>query len=366
METVDLTDQLGKERQDTTQAYVNWVKENYPAQGQERFVQPFIPPDVKEDKTLDMLARYLLYRDAGMNILLDGRTGTGKTTLVEYIAHNRGEPLNQIPADENFSYGDAVGMPMKTSSGDFVFQPGPLLRFLLFKGDLLIDEISNVQPKLGTALHGVLQGKPIEVTNTQYGFVSLNTTPGEHHITATANFYYKKPRFDRATLQRWIFMDVPYLDDDIFKKSLMKEYQHPKSFKEYDGMINHLYPWKQEGFIHPMDTDLRWRKIVDEEVVQALADLCGDLREAITSSDKFAGQTLDTSGSTYKRILSFYSPFIDTKSFEDIVNENLTNPITAEYPEFIAEKRKLKENVASLIEKYSSKLFKQREHHGIS
>lgn len=363
MKTVD-SGHIQKEKLDSTQEYVQWVKDQYPAQGQERFVQPFVPPDVNEDKTLDMLARYLLYRDAGMNILLDGRTGTGKTTLVEYVASQRGEPLNQIPAEENFTYGDAIGMPMETSSGGIVFQPGPLLRFLIFEGDLLIDEISNIQPKLGTALHGVLQGKPIEVTNTQYGFVSLNTIPGKHHITGTANFHYKKPRFDRATLQRWIFMDVPYLEDSFFKQNLMGEHQKNKSFDDYDEMMNQLYPWKQDEFIHPMDTDLRWKPLVDNDTAQTLGDLCCELRKTITSSDKFAN-SLDTSGSTYKRILSFYSPFIDSRSFEDIVNENLVNPVTAEYPDFMEERIDLKKTVSSIIQKYAPKLFKHRGDYGL-
>jgi len=342
----------------STQKYVNWVKENYPRDVPAKKGIQFIPPDYKEGKTLDMLARFLLYTDSGHNVILNGVTGTGKTTLLEYIAGEKQKPIHLVPPVKELKYSDVVGCLMETSGKEFVHLPGPLTRFLVFGGYLGFDEMANLNSRIAISLHGLLQGKSIEISNTQYGPIELTPEHGTHKIVGTGNFAYQKPQFNRATLQRCIFMDVNPLSDDLFKKDLLGETASTKSMEMYERLLQHLYPWKYAVNTSLSTARYGWVRAVKGgvEKQEALATMCTDLRKEVVSFKGFGNDTLDVSNAAFKRIISLYTPKLGIESFIDIVLENLANPISVEYARRDAQKEEFNAWIAKSVKKFAPTL----------
>jgi len=350
-----------------TQKYIDWVKNNFPHESKIKSFNNFIPPDLNEvkneEKTLDMLARFLLYTNSGYNVILDGVTGTGKTTLIEYVAQKENKPLHLIPPVKELRYSDVVGTLMEDHEGKFNYMPGPLVRFLIFGGYLGFDEMANLNSRIAIALHGLLQNKPIEVSNTQYGTINLSPSYKTHVVVGTGNFKYQKPQFNRSTLQRCVFIDVPPLNNELFINDLKSNDQHEIKFNQYEELLDQMYPWKQDSSIHPTTIDYGWLNVIDDGLKKRddLLSLCLELREKASDFKEFSSSGLDVSNSIFKRILSLYSPNMGTESFKDIVSENLVNPIAVEYTQMDKQKMMFQEIIYNTINKYSSRLFQSDE-----
>lgn len=345
---------------DPTSQYIQWVKENYPVQLITREVKPFIPPDGKEGKTLDMLARFLLYTHAGINVILNGKTGTGKTTLLEYVAKQQGEPLHTVPPVAEIQYRDAVGDLMEDPQKNIVLAPGPLTTFLIHGGYLGFDEMPNIPAKLAVAFHNVLQGKEIKL-NTQYGPVVLVPKYGNHKIVGAGNFAYQKPHFNPATLQRLAFINVPTLPNELFEMDVKGLHSQGKPFGEYLDLLKKTHPWVFEDDVQ-RNGDYKWTTYVKDgnKKLEALTDMSRELREAITRFDEF-GQHPDVSPATFKRVIALYSPNIGEAGLRDIVTENVINPIAVQFPHMHEERERFASVVYRIMEKYYSTLVPSKK-----
>jgi hypothetical protein len=102
-------------------------------------------------------------REAKQYVLLYGEPGCGKTALVEA---SFGEDLYTILGSGDTELSDFIGGYVQTPSGGFEWVDGVLVKALSEGKPLLIDEIGVIDPKVLTAVYGLMDGRQ-ELTITQ-------------------------------------------------------------------------------------------------------------------------------------------------------------------------------------------------------
>lgn len=95
-------------------------------------------------------------RDNSDYVLLYGAPGCGKTALVEAAF---GEELHTILGTGDTEVADLVGGYVQTISGGFEWVDGPLLKAAESGQPLLIDEIGLIDPKVLSAVYGLMDGR---------------------------------------------------------------------------------------------------------------------------------------------------------------------------------------------------------------
>jgi hypothetical protein len=95
-------------------------------------------------------------RTKNQYVLLYGAPGCGKTALVEAAY---GEELHTILGTGDTEVSDLVGGYVQTISGGFEWIDGPLLKAAEKGEPLLIDEIGLIDPKVLSAVYGLMDGR---------------------------------------------------------------------------------------------------------------------------------------------------------------------------------------------------------------
>jgi len=116
-------------------------------------------------------------RKAKHYVLLYGAPGCGKTALVEGAF---GEELETIIGSGDTELSDFIGGYVQTPSGGFEWIDGALVRAVEQGKALLIDEIGLIDPKVLSAVYGLMDGRD-EITITQ--------NPERGTIKAKEGFY---------------------------------------------------------------------------------------------------------------------------------------------------------------------------------
>lgn len=116
-------------------------------------------------------------RKAKHYVLLYGAPGCGKTALVEGAF---GEELETIIGSGDTELSDFIGGYVQTPSGGFEWIDGALVRAVEHGKVLLIDEIGLIDPKVLSAVYGLMDGRD-EITITQ--------NPERGTIKAKEGFY---------------------------------------------------------------------------------------------------------------------------------------------------------------------------------
>jgi hypothetical protein len=102
-------------------------------------------------------------RGAGQYVLLYGAPGTGKTALVEGAFPDE---LYTILGSGDTELADFIGGYVQTPSGGFEWVDGALVKSAEQGKVLLIDEIGLIDPKVLSAVYGLMDGRK-EITITQ-------------------------------------------------------------------------------------------------------------------------------------------------------------------------------------------------------
>jgi MoxR-like ATPase len=96
-------------------------------------------------------------RDNGLNLLLMGNTGSGKTMLpMAYAAQNK-LPYYSVPCDVSIDPTALFGKMMPgTKVGEFEWSDGPVTELVRYGGVLNISEINFMPPKIAASLYSLL------------------------------------------------------------------------------------------------------------------------------------------------------------------------------------------------------------------
>jgi nitric oxide reductase NorQ protein len=98
----------------------------------------------------------MAYSVAGVkNTLLIGPAGTGKSTLVEYMAQEVGAPLITVSCDLELDKTELLGRP-EIKEGDTHWVDGPVTEAMRKGYWLVFDEVNMAKPEVMSVLHAIL------------------------------------------------------------------------------------------------------------------------------------------------------------------------------------------------------------------
>lgn len=180
---------------------------------------PFIP---KADEAYqfreDLLRALMIWHSgiAGRNLLIQGPTGAGKSSLAEQFCNRLRIPLYRVPCHARSEFSEFTGQLTVKADGSTEFVYGALPRAMREGAVLLFDEFNFVPPGATGALNTVLDGGPLLLPET--GEV-IEPHP-DFRIAATGNAvdggddavaYRGIQRMNLALIQRFLTVKVDYL-----------------------------------------------------------------------------------------------------------------------------------------------------------
>ncbi|WP_121823270.1 AAA family ATPase [Halostella salina] len=157
--------------------------------------------------------------DAGMNVVLKGPPGVGKSYLAKYICAQTNRPLYRVTLSETTYREDLLGHLQLVSApgGESVtsWVDGPLTRAVREGGVLLLDEINAADANTAAALNAVMERENTRsLTIPQTGEV---ITPHEQfRVIATANPGYQGTYEQNAAFEgRFRHIELDYVPPEI-------------------------------------------------------------------------------------------------------------------------------------------------------
>lgn len=181
---------------------------------------PFVPAgDPGYVFRLDQIRALQLWRAGivGNNVLVQGPTGSGKSSLIEQFASRIEWPLWRYGCHGRSEYGELIGQITVQADGSTKFLYGPLPQAMINGGVLLMDEFNFLPPSVAGAMNTVLDGGSLLIAETG----ELIEPHPEFRIAATGNAidngadvaaYRGIQKMNMAMLQRFLVTRVDYMD----------------------------------------------------------------------------------------------------------------------------------------------------------
>jgi cobaltochelatase CobS len=156
---------------------------------------------------------------AGLNVMLTGAAGAGKTHLAESVAKALKRDYGAINCTAGASESQLMGWLLPSDGGKFDYRPAPFVS-LYEKGNslFLFDEIDAADPNFLLVANSALANGHIHVPQR---IEAPSVKRGENvAIMATANtfgtgadmIYAGRNQLDGATLDRWYMVHVDYME----------------------------------------------------------------------------------------------------------------------------------------------------------
>lgn len=180
-----------------------------------------------EGKTHEKFEEVMVKIAAGMNILLVGPTGSGKTFLARQIAEALDVPFSMNSMSEGVSESALLGRTLPDKDGNWVYRPAPFVTAYTEGGVHLLDELDAADPNLLVQINAALangylsvpyaeQTEPFDKSDRFYVICAANTFG-----RGADREYVGRNQLDTATLNRYTFGRV-FIDYD---RDLGKSYR---------------------------------------------------------------------------------------------------------------------------------------------
>ena len=182
-------------------------------------VGPFVPAEESSYQFRDELVRRLLLWHggiAGRNLLVQGPTGSGKSSLIEQFANRMGIAVYRVPCHGRSEFSDFTGQLVIKQDGSTEFVHGALPLAMKTGGVILFDEINFLPPSVSGALNTVLDGGPLLLPETgeviePHASFRVAATGNAVDQGDDASLYRGTQRMNLAMLQRFLMAKVGYL-----------------------------------------------------------------------------------------------------------------------------------------------------------
>ena len=117
------------------------------------------------------------------NILLQGDTGTGKTSLIEQFAARLNWPVFSMGCHGGVEFQEFIGRVTLQPDGSTGWADGPLISAMRVGGIMLLDEMNFLKPEVAGGLNTALQAKTLVIPETG----ELVSAHPDFRIAATGN-----------------------------------------------------------------------------------------------------------------------------------------------------------------------------------
>jgi cobaltochelatase CobS len=180
---------------------------------------PFVPAEEASYQFRDELVRRLLLWHggiAGRNLLVQGPTGSGKSSLIEQFANRMGIAVYRVPCHGRSEFSDFTGQLVIKQDGSTEFVLGALPLAMKTGGVILFDEINFLPPSVSGALNTLLDGGPLLLPETgeviePHPAFRVAATGNAVDQCDDASLYRGTQRMNLAMLQRFLMAKVGYL-----------------------------------------------------------------------------------------------------------------------------------------------------------
>lgn len=154
-------------------------------------------------------------------LLLKGPTGSGKSRLVEYMAHRLGAELITVSCNEETSAIDLVGRYI-VRGAETLWQDGPLTRAARQGAIIYIDEIAEARPDTIVVLHSLTDHRRELYLDRHNEVIRV---PSSFMLVASFNPGYQKgwKELKPSTRQRFVSLTMNYPSAEIEKEIICAE-----------------------------------------------------------------------------------------------------------------------------------------------
>lgn len=170
-----------------------------------------------QEQTHPMFEKVLRLTSAGLNVLLTGPAGSGKTHLAAQVARAMGLDFGAISITAGASESQLVGRLLPTGEGGrFEYSESPFVRIYENGGVYLIDEIDAGDPNMLLVINTALAngsfycelrtGREKVVRHEKTILIGAANTFG----TGADAMYTGRSQLDAATLDRWYVVQMDY------------------------------------------------------------------------------------------------------------------------------------------------------------
>ena len=154
-------------------------------------------------------------------VMLKGPTGSGKTRLVEYMAHKLQRPLYTVACHEDLTAGDLIGRYI-IKGNEVIWLDGPVLTAVKNGGIVYLDEIVEARKDVSVIIHPLTDYRrciPVDKLGKQF------RAPDEFMLVISYNPTYQSimKELKPSTRQRFIGIDLDWPEEKIESEVVSRE-----------------------------------------------------------------------------------------------------------------------------------------------